>query len=45
MNELAGGLALQEVVLDRKIADTLAAANITLTADDVAGERKPCWNP
>lgn len=40
LNELAGAEALYELALDRRIAEELAAANITISPDDVAAERK-----
>lgn len=40
LNELAGAEALREIILDRRLAEALVAAKLTITADDVAGERR-----
>jgi len=40
LNELAGAEALQEIVLDRKLAESIPLAGITITEDDVAREKK-----
>jgi hypothetical protein len=40
LNELAGAEALQEVILDRRIEEALAAAGLAIQPDDVAAERK-----
>ena len=40
LTELAGAEALQELILDRKISEALAIARITISPDDIVGERK-----
>jgi len=40
LNELAGAEALQEIVLDRKLAEFLPQAGISITEDDIAREKK-----
>src|SRR5262245_25830886 len=40
LNEMAGADALQEVILDRKIEEALAASDLTIQPDDVAAERQ-----
>lgn len=40
LSELAGGEALQEVILDQQINETLASMSMSVSTDDVAAERK-----
>lgn len=40
LNEMAGGQALQDLILDRKINELLAGSRLTIAEDDVAAERK-----
>jgi hypothetical protein len=40
LNELAGAEALQEIILDRKLAESLPLAGISITEDDIAREKK-----
>jgi hypothetical protein len=40
LNEAAGAEVLREIVLDRRIGEALAASRVTISADDVAGERR-----
>ena len=40
LTEIAGAQALQELILDRRIEEALATADLTIQPDDVAAERK-----
>ncbi len=40
LNEAAGATVLQEVILDRLVAEAVAGAGISITADDIAAERE-----